>query len=209
MRPEDVLDFWLGGDVPGGSWRAQTERWFGGGPALDAEIRARFGEAVAAALRGRLDAWAQTPRGRVALVILLDQFTRNVYRGRPEAFAGDARALALAEEAATDGTDRQLHPVERMFLYMPFMHAESLAAQERGVALFRALAEEPGEAQEMLQGVVPYAEEHCETVRRFGRFPHRNTLLGRTATGAERAYLEGGGATYGQAPPDPRPEEGP
>jgi uncharacterized protein (DUF924 family) len=191
-RPEDVLGFWFDGlgpdDLP---TRATFERWFEGGEAFDRAVRERFGEAVRAACEGDLDHWAESARGRLALVLLLDQLTRNVHRSTARAFAGDARALAQARAALSRREDRELRPVERYFLYMPFMHAEDAAQQRRSVALFERLASdaEP-DAKATFELGLAHAREHRDTIHRFGRFPARNQALGRASTPEELAFLE-------------------
>lgn len=195
-RAEDLLAYWFGPlDADGLAGQAVTSRWFAGGPAFDAELGRRFGDLHREARAGRLDRWAATPRGRLALVVLLDQLSRNLHRGSAEAFAGDARALALAREALAQGEDRRLRLSERVFLLLPFEHAEDLAAQEVAVAGFRALAAEaPPRGQELFTGFLDYAVRHHAVIERFGRFPHRNQALGRATSEAEAAYLarEGG-----------------
>ena len=172
MTPDAVLDFWF-------STRAQP-LWFARNAEFDAQVRARLGAAFALACEGRLEGWAETPRGLLALVVLLDQVPRNLHRGGAQAFATDARALALAEAGLARGFDATLAPAERQFLYMPFMHAEDSAAQARSVALFEALAYEDA---------ADYARQHRDVIRRFGRFPGRNAALGRPSTPAEEAFL--------------------
>ena len=197
---QDVLDYWFGDDVAGGSWQARQEIWFNGGAAVDAEITARFGDTLAKAAAGALDDWAATPRGLLALVIVLDQFSRNIHRGTGAAFANDAKALALVRTATAQGFDAALLPIERQFLYMPLMHAEDVAAQQECLARLHTLAEEPGPAQEMAIAAIPFAEQHLEIIRRFGRFPHRNVALGRTSTPDEAAFMADGGPSFGQEP---------
>ena len=197
---QDVLDYWFGDDVAGGSWQARQEIWFNGGAAVDAEITARFGDTLAQAAAGTLEDWAATPRGLLALVIVLDQFSRNIHRGTGAAFANDAKALALVRTATAQGFDAALLPIERQFLYMPLMHAEDVAAQQECLARLHTLAEEPGPAQEMAIAAIPFAEQHLEIIRRFGRFPHRNVALGRTSTPDEAAFMAGGGPSFGQEP---------
>lgn len=179
MTPADILAFWLA---------AGREKWFGGGPAFDAEVRAALLPSHAAAVAGELDGWARTAPGALARIILLDQVPRNVFRGTPRAFASDAAALAAAEEAIERGFDvaADLPVALRTFFYLPFMHAEDAAAQARCVALYRALGQEEG---------VRYALLHQEAIDRFGRFPHRNPILGRAMTPEEQAYLDAGGFT--------------
>ena len=185
-----VLDFWLGPRDASPPDAAAIARWFEAEAALDAEIRARFGVSVGAALAGRLDAWGDAGASpRVALIVLLDQFPRNLFRDDPRAFAGDAPALRWARAAAATPIG-SCHPVERYFAALPFMHAESLEAQREGVALFRRAAEEEAPAFRPLfaQGA-GFAERHRVVIERFGRFPHRNAVLGRASTPEERAHL--------------------
>lgn len=189
--PEDVLEFWLGElDADGLPDPSVSERWFRSDATFDDEIRQRFGEAVQAALAGHLESWANRPRGRVALIILLDQLTRNIWRGRHEAWSGDARALAHARAAVAAGEQRELLPVERYFLYMPFEHAEDLELQHRSVALFEELlAHAPAAGRRLFSGGVDWAKSHRDEIERFGRFPGRNAALGRASTPAERDWL--------------------
>lgn len=183
---DEVLAFWFG--APPHEERAC---WFRKDPAFDAEIRLRFGESIETALGGGWPDAGGTPHGSLALVLLLDQFTRNAFRDSPRAFAGDARALATSTAAVASAQDRELDKYERWFLYMPFEHAEDRATQERAVALFRALAAETGEP-----GNLEWAEKHAAVVRRFGRFPHRNAILGRVSTPEEIAFLQEQGSRF-------------
>jgi uncharacterized protein (DUF924 family) len=173
--PEDVIEFWLA---------AGHDKWFNQNEAFDAEIRARFARTHAEAAAGNLSDWETTPRGAAALIILLDQFSRNMFRGDARTYAADATARAVADRAIARGFDMQLSDTLRYFCYMPFMHSEALADLERCIDLFRGLGDAEG---------MKYAEHHADIVRRFGRFPHRNALLGRTTTPEEQAYLDGGG----------------
>lgn len=171
--PEEVLGFWFGPQA--------RERWFKSTPAFDAEVRARFEAAWQAAAEGRLEHWAQTPAGAVALVIVLDQFPLNMYRDRAESFATEARARAVSERALDAGFDRELPDAQKAFLYMPFMHSEDAADQARSVALYEAAG---------LEHNLKWARHHRDLIARFGRFPHRNAILGRESTPAEREYLD-------------------
>jgi uncharacterized protein (DUF924 family) len=177
MRPSaaDVLAFWLA---------AGHERWFEHDDAFDAEIRARFAATYEDAAAGRLRAWEDEPRSALALVIVLDQFPRNMFRGSARAFETDALARAAAEHAIARGFDQKIAMPERVFFYLPFEHSEASADQERSVALIGAT----GDAD-----LLKWAELHADIIRRFGRFPHRNALLGRTTTADEQAFLDGGG----------------
>lgn len=186
-----VLGFWLGPDLatPAGLSVA-SRRWFMRDDAIDNVIRERFSVLTDLAARGEIDSWAATPRGWLALLILLDQFPRNLHRGAAQAFMVDAKAQQLAQDGIARGFDVLLAPAERLFAYLPFEHAENLALQERSVALFAALREAaPAVLREVFDGFLDYAVRHREVIARFGRFPHRNAALGRESTIAEREYL--------------------
>ncbi len=187
----EILDFWfLPPGAPGhGRFRGE---WFRKDAAFDAAIRARFLPTVAAALAGGLAEWEAAPRDALALLLVLDQLPRNLFRGEARAFAGDERARRLAGGMLEKGWDRALNGVERLFVYLPFEHGESLADQARSLALFAALAaEQPG-----FDDVLDYARRHHEVIARFGRFPHRNAALGRESTAAEAAYLAQPGSGF-------------
>jgi uncharacterized protein (DUF924 family) len=184
MTPDDVLSFWFAGDPS-----QRRTIWFEKDDAFDTGCGA-FAAALAQAKAGTLDDWAATPIGALALVILLDQFSRNLHRGSPEAFAADAKARAVARAAIEAGFDQAVGPVERMFFYLPFEHSEDLADQEESVRLFDTLREALGGE------TIDYAHRHRDVIRRFGRFPHRNPVLGRTSTKEEAAYLAEPGAGF-------------
>jgi uncharacterized protein (DUF924 family) len=171
----EVLAFWR---------EAGPEKWFVKDDGLDTEIRRRFLATHEAAARGELAQWERVPDGALALVILLDQFPRNMFRGDKRTFATDALALAAAQAAIAHGFDRQVEPELRTFFYVPFMHSERLADQERCVALYRAVGDDYS---------LKFAEEHADIIRRFGRFPHRNAVLARATTPEEQAFLDSGG----------------
>ena len=185
-----VLDFWFLPENDPAHGKSRPE-WFRKDPAFDAVIQQRFGETMARALAGELVEWDDDPRGALARIILLDQFTRNAFRDTPRAFAGDTRALAAAREIVDSGRDRTRAPVERLFVYMPFEHAEDLAMQERAVALFLAVAAEPE-----LGDNLDYAVRHRDIIARFGRFPHRNRILGRESTPEEIEFLKTPGSSF-------------
>jgi uncharacterized protein (DUF924 family) len=189
---EKVLAFWFAPAATEGS-AAFPERpeWFRKDAAFDADIRTRFGPLIAQAVAGGLGEWSSTARGSLARVIVLDQFTRNTLRDTPGTFSGDARARATADAAIARGFDRDLAPVERWFMYMPFVHSEAIDDQERSLALFRALADETG-----LRGPLQWAERHAKIIRRFGRFPHRNAILGRESTAEEIEFLRLPGSRF-------------
>ncbi len=184
--------FWFGPlDANGMPAEDRNTFWYGGGEETDARCRADFGADLEEALAGQRDHWLASEDGRVALVLLLDQFTRNVYRGEPRAFSGDARALDLAREAVAEGRDRLLPTIHRVFLYTPFEHAEDLGAQDEGVTLFERLLEEcPAGAREAVANFHRYMLAHRDVIARFGRFPHRNAILGRQSSEDELAHLE-------------------
>lgn len=185
IQPEGVLDFWFGDGT-----EDRTARWFGADPGFDEAIRARFGAALEEARAGRLDHWAETPRGRLALIILLDQFSRNLHRGDGRSFENDARAQRLVREGLERGDDRALSVMERAFFYMPLQHAEDRELQALSVECFRRLRDEaPPEMKKMTEGFYEYAVRHKVVVDRFGRFPHRNALLGRPSTPEEQEFL--------------------
>ena len=188
---QSVLAFWFGPPAGNGGGRSERREWFHKDERFDAEIRTRFGTLIAQAVAGGLGEWCSTPRGSLARVIVLDQFTRNAFRDTPAAFSGDERARATADAAIARGFDRMLAPVERWFMYMPFEHGEAMADQERSLALFRELAQETG-----LDGPVEWAERHASVIRRFGRFPHRNPILGRESTPQELDFLRSPGSRF-------------
>ncbi len=189
--PADILAFWFGRPDEPGYGQPRSE-WFRKDATFDETIRQRFLPAVEAALAGRLDAWAADADGTLALLILLDQFPRNLFRNEARAFAGDAAARKLAEQAVAQGWDRSMTAVQRVFLYLPFEHSEALADQERSLALFTALAAEHSGND----GFLDYAERHHAVIARFGRFPHRNAALGRSSTAEEADYLAQPGSGF-------------
>jgi len=166
-------------------WRtAGPDRWFNKDPAFDEEIRQRFLDTYEAAAAGKLAGWEQNAQGALALLILLDQFPRNMFRGDARAFVTDPLARAIAAGAIVRGFDSQVPSDMRTFFCLPFQHSEDLADQERGIAFFKAIADVEN---------LKWAELHADIIRRFGRFPHRNAILGRTTTPDEQAFLDGGG----------------
>jgi len=187
-----VLAFWFG-DPPAdeAGLMKKIVRWFRGGSEMDAEVRARFGESVEAALAGDLDGWADAPRSRLALILVLDQFTRNVFRGDARTYAGDAEAQRLALDAIDRGLDEGLSTVERLFLCMPLLHSEDGAMHERLAAYARRVAgDAPPLFAKMCAMHTEPATKYQEVIARFGRFPHRNAILGRPSTPEETRFLE-------------------
>ena len=192
MTAQDVLDFWFlpAGDPAFGQQRAV---WFRKDDVFDAAIGARFGGLIEQALAGGLREWdGQGPAGTLARILVLDQFTRNAWRGTAASFSGDALALAAAQQIVDSGADQALLPVQRWFAYMPFEHAEDARMQEHSVALFEVLAQHNAR----FEGVLDYAHRHRGVIARFGRFPHRNAILGRASTDDEAAYLAQPGAGF-------------
>ena len=187
----EVLDYWFApeGDAVHGTLR---ELWFRKSEATDREIADRFGPLIERALRGELSAWAAEPQGALAQILLLDQFTRNTFRDTPRAFAGDARALRAATAMIGARQDEALRPEQRAFVYIPFEHAEGIAMQDEAVRLFTRLATEAPVMADMLA----YAHKHRDVVQRFGRFPHRNAILGRQSTAEEVAFLREPGSRF-------------
>ncbi|MGB1139639.1 MAG: DUF924 family protein [Halioglobus sp.] len=187
---DDILDFWFGElDSAGIPVTNRNPLWFSRDDAVDAELQQRFGSWLQRGAAGELDHWAQDDRGLVALVILLDQFSRNIHRGSPLSFAADARALGLARAAIDSGRHEGLPIVHRAFLYMPLEHCEDLGAQEDCIALFATLADASG-GHDIIRSFERYAVAHRDVIARFARFPHRNALLGRTSSEEELDYLE-------------------
>jgi uncharacterized protein (DUF924 family) len=189
-RLQAVLDFWFGAvDAP--DYGTPRKAWFEKSDAFDAEIRQHFARDLDVAAAGGFDHLTHTPLGALAVLVMLDQFSRNLFRGQARAFAADAKAREIADRAIRAGHDRQLSPAQRMFMYLPFEHSESLADQNRGVALYESLP--PGTYRDE---AVDYARRHQVIVARFGRFPHRNAALGRDSTPEEVAFLKEPGSSF-------------
>lgn len=194
-----VLDFWFGDAADPDNVQRCGKFWFAADEQQDRALRGRFGALHDRARRGELDHWSAGPRSALALILLLDQFTRNLYRGTASAFACDERALAVSREGIARGMDGALGVVERAFWYMPFQHSEDPVDQQESVRLFKGLLDNsPAPFIPFTRKAHEYAVLHCGIVERFGRFPHRNALLGRTSTAEETAYLDDGGHRFGQ-----------
>ena len=187
ITSQDVLDFWFGSPERG----KRRDVWFKKSDAFDQEVRGRFLPLYEEAASGKLASWDDAPHPLLALIIVLDQFPRNMFRHDARAFATDALALAAARRMVERGWDWQLAPIERWFAYMPYQHAEDLAMQQRGLELFERVREDP-----MLDDVPQWAQKHCEVIARFGRFPHRNAILGRESTPQEIEFLARPGASF-------------
>ena len=196
--PQDVLAFWLGAyPLHTEAMQRVQAQWFQKDDAFDSALRERFLPTIEAALAGQLDDWAATDDGWLALLIVLDQFTRNTFRGQPKSFAGDPLALQTAIEGIAAGRDQRVPPLARPFCYLPLEHAEDRELQARSVALFDALAKAPGaEPAAYYANTLDYAHRHQDVIERFGRFPHRNAILGRASTEEEQAYLAQPGAGF-------------
>ena len=195
-----IVEFWLGDSVESPE-AAEGRRpfWYQGGEQLDDDIRQHFGELVARACAGEMKAWEQSGEGALALVILLDQFTRNLYRGTPAAYSGDARAYEIAEATIAAGLDRHLPVSGRIFLYHPYHHSETLSDQQRSVDLVNNIRiDVPDHWHEYLDRRAAGFARHRDIVAEFGRFPHRNAILKRADTPAERAFLDAGAEHFGQ-----------
>lgn len=201
LRIEAVLSFWF--REPSLSAPQIDERmdiWFGSDDAFDREIEELFAEDMQRAMNGELDHWAESPRGRLALILLLDQFPRNTCRGTAEAFSGDSKALKLCVEGAMQKKDDGLTPIQRAFFYMPLQHAESKKVQAKSLALYEKLAAAVSPTyRETFLTIASFAELHHDIVDQFGRFPHRNRVLGRENTDAESEYLSDDSPDFGQA----------
>ena len=187
---QHVLDFWFGarGSPQAGQRRPE---WFRKSDEFDALIRERFLDTYEHAAAGRLDHWGTAARPLLALIVVLDQFPRNMFRGSPRSFATDAAALAAADRMVARGWDLELAPIERSFAYLPFEHAEDLAAQQRSMQLFGALAQDPAHAD-----LLEWARKHYVIIERFGRFPHRNAILQRATTPDEVEFLGQPGSSF-------------
>lgn len=195
---QDLLHWWFGQGTSASEIAADKQRlWFGYRAEQDDEARQRFGALVEQALNGELQDWAELPEGWLALVLLLDQLPRMIHRNTPKAFAGDERTQHLVRDGLAHGGDMLLAPIQRVFIYLVLEHAENLATQDLAVAQFTALRDIADEAEQPLfVGFLDYAERHREVISRFGRFPHRNAILGRESSDAERLFLEQPGSSF-------------
>lgn len=188
-RVDEILNFWFGKpDEP--SYGKQRSSWFIKNPQFDQEVRLHFLKDYQHAIAGKLEHW-KTPRSSLALILLLDQFPRNMFRGTAQAFASDPQALAEAQYAVANSFDQELLIVQRWFIYLPFEHSENLADQRQSVQLFKALGDDPENAT-----TIDYAIRHCAVIERFGRFPHRNKILGRETTPEEAEFLKQRGSSF-------------
>ena len=179
VAPDDIIAFWRD---------AGPERWFAHDPAFDGAIAENFGAAHMLASEGKLSGWEDSPPGALALLILIDQFPRNIYRGSAHAFATDALARGVADRAITRGFDKTIESVLRQFFYLPYQHHEDMNSQNRAVAIYETYVAEGGDPE-----TLRFAKLHADLIARFGRFPHRNAMMGRVSTEEETAYIANGG----------------
>ena len=200
IRIDAVLSFWFEEkELSAPQIDGRMDVWFGEDPIFDHEIAKEFSDDIELASEGKLDHWANEPRGRLALILLLDQFRRNVYRNTADAFSMDKQALKLCVEGAMEKKDKGLSPIERVFFYMPLQHAESRKVQQKSCDIFNKLAEAMSPTyKETFETVAQFAELHRDIIERFGRFPHRNALLGRRNTEDEEEFLSGDSPNFGQ-----------
>jgi uncharacterized protein (DUF924 family) len=187
---EEILDFWFG-QPDAADYGKPRKEWFIKNINFDEEVRSRFLETYQKAASDELDSWQKKPLSCLALIILLDQFPRNMFRGKPQAFATDERALKVAKYACDRGFDKELLPVQRWFIYCPFEHSENLEDQQKAVKLFSTLKDDPDSAS-----AIDYAYRHLKVIERFGRFPHRNKILGRQSTPKEEEFLKQPGSSF-------------
>ncbi|MBW4585796.1 DUF924 domain-containing protein [Aetokthonos hydrillicola Thurmond2011] len=190
LQAKEILDFWFGQPQEAGYGKPKAF-WFSKKPEFDEQVRTLFLKHYQKAAEGYLDDWIDFPNTCLALILLLDQFPRNIFRGTPEAFATDWEALSAAQHAIAQGYDQELLPVQRWFLYLPFEHSENLDDQRKAVQLFQQLSDDPDSASS-----IEYAIHHMEVIERFGRFPHRNEILGRVSTPEEEEFLEQSGSRF-------------
>lgn len=204
VRIDEILAFWFRDKAMSTpKIDARMDVWFGEDPEFDRQVAAQFADEVERASEGNLDHWARDPRGRLALILLLDQFRRNIYRNTPEAFAGDESALKLSLDGIMEKMDGKLPPIERVFFYMPLQHAESAKVQKKSREIYRKLADSVSTTEKETFGTVyHFADLHADIIDQYGRFPHRNKVLGRSNTAEEDEYLAGDAPTFGQGDHD-------
>ena len=198
LKRDELLDFWFGDDSDDAATaKAKAELWWGHRQETDELLQSNFGAAASSAAAGILDHWTGSPRGRLALILLLDQLPRAIHRATPAAFAQDEKARAVVEQDLASGADRLLRPIERLFFFLPLEHSEELADQDRSVEVYRELVTSvPTAHREAFAGFFDYAVKHRDVIKQFGRFPHRNFILGRESTPEEKAFLEQSGSSF-------------
>jgi uncharacterized protein (DUF924 family) len=194
---ESLHAFWFGGKADDAAADRQSKLWWGKSSVVDAEVAARFAPLVQSARAGALDGWGDTPQQALALILLTDQLPRNIYRGTAASFASDAVARSITVAGLEREMDRQLKPIERVFFYLPLEHAESMADQDRAVSLYTRLFQEAPAAQvERYRNFLTFALRHRRVIERFGRFPHRNAIIGRESTPDEISFLQEPGSSF-------------
>lgn len=200
LRIDAILGFWFkASELTAPQIDGRMDLWFGDDAVFDQELAAEFADDVERASAGELMHWAHKAHGRLALILLLDQFRRNIYRGTPDAFAKDKLALKLCVEGAMEKKDKGLTPIQRVFFYMPLQHAESRKVQKKSVDIYNRLATAVSATyRETFETIAQFAELHADIIEQFGRFPHRNAILGRENTPEEDEYLAGDAPTFGQ-----------
>ena len=200
VRIDAILSFWFKDkELSAPQIDGRMDVWFGEDPVFDEEVAREFADDVELASAGNLDHWGKQPRGRLALIILLDQFRRNIYRNTPDAFSMDKAALKLCVEGAMEKKDKGLTPIQKAFFYMPLQHAESRKVQAKSCSIFNKLAEAVSPTyRETFETMAQFAELHADIIERFGRFPHRNAVMNRENTPEEDEYLAGDAPTFGQ-----------
>ena len=202
IGPVEVLDFWFADSLTNSDTLAERRAiWFMGGSDVDQLITEMFGTLPDVALAGELQHWTTDTRNALALVLVLDQFPRNIYRNTARAYHYDSASLDLAVKIIDQSLNLDLHPIEQSFLFLPLQHSEAIDDQTRAVLLYETLTtQSPGPYLESAKNSLDYAKRHCDIIRRFGLFPHRNAILGREPTGAEIEFLASGGETFGVVP---------
>jgi uncharacterized protein (DUF924 family) len=195
---ETILEFWFGASPDDAiAAKEKSALWWAKDAATDQRMRERFTPYLQKAASGELRDWQETPAGRLALILLCDQFPRNIHRDTPQSFAFDEQARALCKKGIDAGADEALRPIQRVFFYLPLEHSESLDDQNESVALFEALASDvPAATREDFKGYVDFARHHRAIIERFGRFPHRNAILGRISSAEEAAFLKEPGSSF-------------
>jgi len=190
ITPIEIITFWFGTNPT--APLQNKKKWFTSSPAFDQEIKTKFGTTLTQAKNGELDHWLDSPDGTLAFILLLDQFSRNIYRNTPQVFAQDDLALSSARDAIKHGMHTQLAPHQRAFIYIPFMHAEDLKSQDECILLFEELIEKTDDAtlKQSFKGNLHYAHQHRDIIKKFGRYPHRNIILNRTNTPDEIEFLK-------------------